>query len=99
MPELLNLPRTAFNEERSIKISQLLQSLDNDNNPDNGIIITPEVINAITQTGSIENININTVVTSVGKTVRNTVDVQEHLGGTLKEQFMIGVSLVKDIKI
>ena len=96
LPELFDLPRTAYNEENVLKAGQLLQSLDVDNDPSNGIILTSN-ITGITQSGTIKSINLTTAVSQAWKTVKNVVEVQDHLAKTLDQEFLLWASLVKDI--
>ena len=71
-----------INNSRVLKISRLLQSLDEDANPSNGITISEETKKAFSETRVLEQIRLDTLATEEGITLRDLNKTRNHLEET-----------------
>ncbi|MCK5728727.1 MAG: DUF1800 family protein [Methylococcales bacterium] len=84
--DLLGLDRSNTSDDRVLNLAVLLQSLDDDNNPENGIQLTSVAKSNFTVEQHIDDMSstdINTQLTAMGKTVVAVNDAQSHLISTL----------------
>lgn len=100
--ELVGTTRSNVADGNTTKLAVLLQSLDDDNNPNNGILITQTIKNAITLTGNIKDktiSEINTTITnpSINKSLIDSNLAKEHL--LLSTKNTVGIDRVKNTVI
>jgi Raf kinase inhibitor-like YbhB/YbcL family protein len=93
--DLVGVDRSAATDTMVIKVLQILQSLDDDGNPDNGIKITSATRSSITSTITLNSATaITALVTGAGKTLKSEKEVVDHFKKTLKKVAQIPVGLV-----
>ncbi|MBA5249647.1 MAG: hypothetical protein FE834_09010, partial [Gammaproteobacteria bacterium] len=85
--DLVGVARNNANQPEVIKILQVLQSLDEDRNPDNGIKITPDMRANITIVADIATISANDVVIQANRNLITEQGVVAHFKKTLKKMF------------
>ena len=84
--DLLEVGRTNTQNKNVLNLAILLQSLDSDHNPNNGINITPAIKSNFNTTQHIAQLShdeINATLTAMGKSVIDASDAQLHLQQTL----------------
>lgn len=82
--DLVGVDRNSTNDQKVLNIAQLLQSLDDDNNPANGIKITSAIKAGFTQAINLQQQTANQVqdlVTGTGKAFVDSNTAQAHLEG------------------
>jgi len=80
--DLFALARTEITDANVIKVGKLLQWLDEDNNPDNGIIITGSIASAFTENNNITALDVDTKLTALSKPIRTKREIVQHLDTT-----------------
>jgi hypothetical protein len=86
VPDLVGVARDNNTDSAVLKIARFLQSLDDDNDPSNGITITNTVKTALAsvtldlQTATVN--DINTAVVDLGKTLVSEASAQDHIHDT-----------------
>ncbi|MCK5924726.1 MAG: DUF1800 family protein [Methylococcales bacterium] len=84
--DLLGLERDNTSDDRVLNLAVLLQSLDDDDNPENGITLTDAAKSNFTVEQHIDDMSstdVNTQLTSMGEVVVTVNDAQSHLVSTL----------------
>ena len=84
--DLLGVPRSTFNNGEVTQLAQLLQSLDSDKNASNGIAISQETAEALTDAQ--ENMTLEELATLAGVSVTNQEEAIAHL----KEQIETAIN-------
>lgn len=94
--DLAKVSRTNVTDKRVKNIIRVFQTLDNDNNPDNNIVITEDIQKAL---GSVEKIDLRdvnlkidkleSIFRLIGKTLISEQDALEHYKSTLKNDLDI----------
>jgi hypothetical protein len=82
MQDIFGVQRNWSDHPRVINLATFLQSLDDDNNPDNGINISSSIKQKYTQTLKLTELDYSEIVVlinTIGKTVRTKKNVQLHL--------------------
>ncbi len=97
--DLFGLARTEITDSNVIEVATLLQGLDSDNNPENGIVISWAIAAAFTESGNVTELNISTKLTSLSLPIRDIEEVVQHLEDTavnrLEEDVDVQYSFVK----
>ncbi len=81
--DLFGLARTEITDPNVIKVGKLLQGIDTDNNPDNGIIIESSVASQFTENSNVTALDVSTKLTALSKPVRTAKQVVQHLEDTV----------------
>ncbi|PLY07660.1 MAG: hypothetical protein C0625_05645 [Arcobacter sp.] len=92
--EVLGLERTNTSDTNLKKVLRFIQSLDDDNNPANGINITDDIKANITDTSDIKNLDIDSLgalVLKTGKSLISEVDALKHYTEVLKNSFNMNI--------
>ena len=92
--DLVGVARTNISNDEVIKILQILQSLDDDGNPNNGIKITNDIALRFTENIKIESQTINEIVGKTRKTVVSKEKAKNHFKKTLRARFNLNVGLI-----
>lgn len=80
--DLFGLWRTEITDVNVIKVGKLLQWLDVDDSPDNGITIEAATAWQITENENITTFDVDTKLTALSKTIRTSKEVVQHLEST-----------------
>jgi hypothetical protein len=80
--DLFALARTEITDANVIKVAKLLQGLDDDNNPDNGITISWAIATAFTENNNITALDVDTKLTALSKPIIPWKYIVEHLEKT-----------------
>ncbi|MCF6331206.1 MAG: cadherin domain-containing protein [Sulfurimonas sp.] len=100
--DMVGVDRNNTRNTTGIRILQVLQSLDDDGNPDNGIIITQEIRDALTTAvdlfdPNVPLVDIQTILASLGKTLVSEEEVVEHYEKILRDNFGINVDTISPL--
>ncbi len=97
--DLFGVARTEITDPNVIKVGKLLQGIDADNNPDNGITIESSVSSQFTENNNVTALDVGTKLTALSKPVRTAKQVVQHLERTaeekLNEDINVGYSFVE----
>jgi len=80
--DLFGLARTEITDPDVIEVGRLLQGIDVDNNPDNGIVIEPSVASQFTENNNVTSLDVTTKLTALSKPVKTAKEVVQHLEDT-----------------
>jgi hypothetical protein len=87
LADLAGVDRNNTTDTNVTKMFLLLQSLDDDGDPDNGITITDDIKDSFTLSQTLFDLDITTIrslIISAGKTPKNELDAREHYEKTLR---------------
>lgn len=97
--DLFGLARTEVTNPNVVEVATLLQWLDTDSNPDNGIAISWNLAAAFTESGNVTGLDVSAKLTSLSLPVRDIEEVVQHLENTavnrLEENVNVQYSSVK----
>lgn len=91
--DLFGLARTEITDPNVIKVGKLLQGIDTDNNPDNGIIIESSVASQFTENSNVTALDVSTKLTALSKPVRTAKQVVQHLEKTAEEKLSEDINI------
>lgn len=80
--DLFGLSRTEITDTNVIKVGKLLQWLDDDNNPNNGISISWAIAIAFTENNNITALDVDDKLTALSKPIRTNIQIVQHLENT-----------------
>jgi len=94
--ELAGKTRNDFTDETVQKMAVLLQSLDDDNNADNGIVITQNIKNAFTLDGSIKDKTDTQISDEITKATINKHVISKDSALSHLKKFTQGANIIED---
>ncbi len=96
LQDICQVRRDWAGNQKVLNIATLLQSLDDDGNPNNGINITAQIQENLTAHIDIDDINYNTIQTivlSTGKAVKTEAEVKGHLEDVMQDNGYTPINL------
>jgi hypothetical protein len=81
--DLVGVDRSDTNNSQVLAMAQLLQSLDSDQNPDNGIDINASTLEQLSTEEDFDAYNLNTYITQAGVTEVNATQAHAHLENSM----------------
>lgn len=90
--DLVGVDRNNSTDVNVLKLIRLFQSLDDDNNPYNGINITDSIKNGIVIENNVSDINIttlNSIVDTTGKSFKSELNSKAHYEEILRDVFLL----------
>lgn len=95
--DLVGVDRNNTNDTNVTNMIRVLQSLDDDNNPDNGIVILDSVKNSITLHERVLELNITrltSIIQNTGKSMKSERDALIHFEKTLRDDLSLAIDTV-----
>lgn len=84
--DLFGVARTEITDTNVIKVGKLLQWLDDDNNPNNGISISWAIATSFTENSNVTELNVDSKLTTIGKPIRTKREIVQHLDTTAESK-------------
>lgn len=91
--DLFGVARTEITDPNVIEIGRLLQWLDTDNNPENGIVIESSIASQFTENNNVTALDVSAKLTALSKPIKTAKQVVQHLEKTAEEKLSEDVNI------
>ncbi|AHB40927.1 hypothetical protein P148_SR1C00001G0112 [candidate division SR1 bacterium RAAC1_SR1_1] len=91
--DLFGVARTEITDPNVIEIGRLLQGLDTDNNPENGIVIESSIASQFTENNNVTALDVSAKLTALSKPIKTAKQVVQHLEKTAEEKLSEDVNI------